>query len=90
MVGIILLTITIFVHKNTYSCDLDGEIVGKVPSPRFLYIVFIIFSTIPVVNVIAFIMGVIMYTLIITDDDITFHCEYRWWKALVRWLLKEI
>ena len=90
MVGVILLTITIFVHKNTYSVNYYGEKVGKVPSPRFLYIVFIIFATIPIVNVSAFLVGTIAYLITVSDEDITFNCEYKWWNSLTKWLLKDV
>lgn len=89
IVGIILLTITIFVHKNTYEQGYRGKVGDKLPTPRWLYIVAIVVAVIPILSVIAFVVGLIAYCRAL-EDDIVFHCESRWWKSLMGWLTKEV
>ena len=89
IVGIILLTITIFVHKNTYEQEYRGRVGNKLPTPRWLYIVAIVLTLTPILNVIAFAAGIIAYCMAL-EDDIVFHCESRWWKSLMGWLTKEV
>lgn len=90
IVGIILLTITIFVHRNTYEQEYRGKIGNKLPTPRWLYIVAIIVALTPILNVTAFVVGIASYCMTLVDGDIVFHCESRWWKSLVGWLTKEV
>lgn len=89
IVGIILLTITIFVHKNTYEQGYRSKVGDKLPTPRWLYIVAIVLALTPILNVSAFVVGIIAYCMAL-DDDIVFHCESRWWKSLMGWLTKEV
>ena len=89
IVGIILLTITIFVHKNTYEQGYRGKVGDKLPTPRWLYIVAIVVAITPILNVIAFVVGLIAYCMAL-EDDIVFYCESRWWKSLMGWLTKEV
>lgn len=89
IVGIILLTITIFVHKNTYEQDYRGRVGDKLPTPRWLYIVAIVAAITPLLNVIAFVIGFIAYCMTL-EDNIVFHCESRWWKSLMEWLTEEV
>lgn len=89
IVGIILLTITIFVHKNTYEQGYGDKVGDKLPTPRWLYIVAIVAAITPILNVVAFVIGFIAYCMAL-EDDIVFHCESRWWKSLMGWLTKEV
>lgn len=89
IVGIILLTITIFVHKNTYEQGYRGKVGDKLPTPRWLCIVAIVVALTPILNVSAFVVGIVAYSMAL-DDDIVFHCESRWWKSLMGWLTKEV
>lgn len=89
IVGIILLTITIFVHRNTYEQEYIGKVGNKLPTPRWLYIVAIIVALTPILNVIAFVIGIASYCMVL-NCDIVFHCESRWWKSLMGWLTKEV
>lgn len=88
IVGIILLTITIFVHKNTYEQGYRGKVGDKLPTPRWLYIVAIVVALTPILNIVAFVLGILYYMAL--SDDIVFHCESRWWKSLMGWLTKEV
>lgn len=90
IVGIILLTITIFVHKNTYEQGYRGKVGDKLPTPRWLYIVAIVVAFVPILDVIAFALGLIGYCIGLGESDIVFHCESRWWKSLMGWLTKEV
>lgn len=90
IVGIILLTITIFVHKNTYEKHYRSEVGAKLPTPRWLCIVAIVVAITPALNVIVFALGFIAYCIGISESEIVFHCELRWWKSLMEWLTKEV
>ena len=91
LVGVILLTITLFIHKNTYKQEYRGKIGDKLPCPRWFCIVAIIVAIIPILNVVVFSAGLMTYCMyMILEDDIVFHCESRWWKSLMGWLTKEI
>lgn len=90
IVSIILLTITIFVHKNTYERGYRGNVGDKLPTPRWLYIVAIVVALTPILNVTAFVVGFIGYGYGLGGGDIVFRCESRWWKSLMGWLTKEV
>lgn len=71
--GIIMLAITIFVHKNTYEWTYDpqydvrgclisyGHIGDKLPFPRWLLFIMVAVSTIPIANFVMFLVGFIVY-----------------------------
>jgi hypothetical protein len=90
IVSITLLTIIIFVHKNSYEQDYMGRVGNKLPTPRWLYIVAIVVALIPILNVFAFALGLIGYGIGLCEGDIVFHCESRWWKSLMGWLTEEV
>lgn len=92
MVGIILLAITIFVHKNTYEWyrRSDDNCGDKLSFPVWFLILAIGLAAIPIVNVIAFLVGVIAYFIGIAECDIVFCCKQRWWKSLTGFLTREV
>jgi hypothetical protein len=90
IVGIILLTITTLVHRNTYTCDDWGDVCDKLPTHRWLCIVCVVITIIPIVNAIAFSIGLMMYCVGLMGGGITFCCEYKWWKSLTEWLTEEV
>ena len=90
VVGIILLTITTFVYRNTYTYDCWGDVGDKLPTPRWLCIVCAVITILPIVNALAFLTGFILYCVCLMGDDITFRCEYKWWKSLTEWLTEEV
>jgi heme/copper-type cytochrome/quinol oxidase subunit 2 len=102
IVGIILLTITIFVHKHTYWKEeyWDGkygkycEKEHKMPLPVWLVIPMAITAFVPVANIIVFALGLMAYGLYRCDPPagVTpyFRCELRWYKALIGFLTKEV
>ena len=50
----------------------------------------IIVSIVPIVNVIAFFIGVMGYCISLAEDDIVFRCELKWYTKIVKFLNKEI
>lgn len=90
IVGIILLTITIFVHKNTYEQDYRGKVGDKLPTPRWFYIVAIVVAFIPILNATCFGVGFVVYCISLVNSYIVFHRESRWWKSLIGWLTEEV
>lgn len=108
--GIIMLAITIFVHKNTHEWDYDpqydvrgclisyGHIGDKLPFPRWLLFIMVFVYAIPIANVIAFLMGFIVYAINASGDkesyynspNIVFNCEPKWWKAFKAFMNEEV
>lgn len=108
--GIIMLAITIFVHKNTHKwvnkyrydgqgCIIAREHVGdKLPFPRWLLFIMVFVYSIPIVNVIAFILGFIVYSANASGDkesyynspNIVFNRELKWWKAFKAFMNAEV
>lgn len=91
MVSIILLTITIFVHKHTYKRESGGRLGEKLPFPLWLLFLFVVFAVLPIANVLVFFIGVIVYFIQYDSyDGILFHCESRWWKSFTGFLTREV
>lgn len=94
IVGIILLTITIFVHKHTYWRKRYEEQEHRMPLPLWLVILMVITAFIPVANIVAFAIGLIAYCIYRYDPPYPvttyFRCELRWYKALIGFLTREI
>jgi Na+/glutamate symporter len=89
IVGIILLTITAFVHKHTYEQDYVKVIGNKVSAPRYAVIAAIVVTFIPVVNLIVFIIGLIFY-IGACPYDIVFYWDAKWYRCLEKWLTERI
>lgn len=94
IVGIILLTITIFVHKHTYWKEAYEEQEHKMPLPIWLFTLIVVTAFVPWLNITAFIIGFIIYCTFMFDPpfDVTpyFKCELGWWKALIGLLTREV
>lgn len=94
IVGIILLTITIFVYKHTYWKERYEKQEHKMPLPIWLVILMVITALIPVANIIVFAIGLIAYCVYRADPPygVTpyFRCELRWWRALIGLLTREV
>lgn len=76
--GIVMLAITLFVHKHT--TDWRGD---KFPLPFWGFLVGGIIACVPIINLIVFVVGVVIYILYIADDDIGFSYEATWYKRLI-------
>lgn len=86
MASILLLAITIFVHRHTRDfCSED-----RLKFPIWLLLSMIVIAIIPVVNLAVFVVGVIVYLLNIAYCNIEFHCNPKWLKPFVNFLCKEI
>lgn len=93
IVGIILLTITIFVHKHTYWRKSYREQEHKMPLPVWLFTLMVIIAFVPILNITAFVIGLIAYFVYRWDPlcaETYFRCELRWWGALIGFLTKEV
>jgi hypothetical protein len=94
IVGMILLTITIFVHKHTYWEDRYEEQEHRMPLPIWLVILMALIAFVPILNIIAFAIGLIAYCIYRCDPPygvtLYFKCELRWWRALIGLLTKEV
>lgn len=78
--GIIMLAITIFVHKSTHKWVnkpqynergylIDYEHIGaKLPFPRWLLFLMVFVSAIPIANIISFFIGFIAYMIGVSGD----------------------
>ena len=108
--GIIMLAITIFVHKNTHEWVDEpqynergfriayGHVGAKAPFPRWLLFIMVFVFAIPVANVIAFLVGFVLYAVNASGDketrynspNIVFNCELKWWKAFKAFMNAEV
>lgn len=87
-----MLTITIFVHKNTYeySRRSSNECGDKLSFPIWLLLLMVVSAAIPIFNIIAFAVGVIAYFIGIGECDIVFCCKQRWWESITGFLKREV
>lgn len=91
IVGIILLTITIFIHKHTYNFSYGKPSEDdKLEFPMWLLLTAIVIAAIPILNLAAFLVGGSAYMSNLCEEEIEFHCESRWWKSLMGWLTKKV
>lgn len=91
--GLIMLAITIFVHKHTFTVAnkyRSPVTYEKVPFPMWMLLFIIIISIVPIVNLIAFLIGVIGYCIGLAEEDIVFRCELKWYTKIVKFLTKEV
>ena len=83
--GIIMLAITYFVHKNTYSYK--GK---KLPLPLWSVILAVLVAFIPLVNISVFIIGTGAYTAAMGNCDIKFSCKAKWWTSVVKVMTRNL
>lgn len=76
--GIVMLAITLFVHKHTTEWGSD-----KFPLPFWGFLVGGIIACIPVINLVVFVAGAVIYILNLLDDNIEFSYEATWYKRLI-------
>lgn len=62
----------------------------KLSFPMWLIIVMCSTDAIPIVNAIAFFVGMIAYLLTHADNKIRFCCKSAWYKNLIKWLTREV
>lgn len=95
IVGIILLTITIWVHRHTYGVTWEhGEYVADLddpaPFPMWLLLSVVVISFIPTVNVILFILGMMGWLINYVEDDIRLGNLPKWFKFVQEFLTKQV
>lgn len=101
MVGVIMLTITIWVHRHTYGVIYKhgehgehGEYVADLddpaPFPRWLLLSAVVVSLIPVVNVILFIVGMMEWIINYVEDDVRLGNLPKWFKSVQEFLTKQV
>lgn len=95
IVGIILLTITIWVHRHTYGVTWEhGEYVADLdnpaPFPMWLLLSVVAVSFIPIVNVILFILGMMAWLINYAEDDVRLGNLPKWFKFVQEFLTKEV
>ena len=95
MVGVIMLTITIWVHRHTYGtiyhegkyvADLDD----RAPFPMWLLLVMVACSLIPIFNIIVFVAGAVMWFTCYFDDGIKLVPVPKWIKVIKEFLTKQV
>ena len=76
-IGILIPIVSIWVHRHTYLTrirETDGvimpDIKHKAPFPKWLYAIFIIMGIVPILNIIFFCMGTIIYILMLIGGDV--------------------
>ena len=95
IVGIILLTITIWVHRHTYGTTYEyGECVADLdypaPFPMWLLLSVVAVSFIPIVNVILFILGMMGWLINYAEDDVRLGNLPKWFKSVQEFLTKQV
>lgn len=89
--GLIMLAITIFVHRNTYIFDgYRDRASDRLDLQRWVLILMCIIAAIPILNLVVFIVGIGAYFISIVEEDIVFKCESRWWKSITKWLTTNV
>lgn len=76
--GIVMLAITLFVHKHTKDYYEDAY-----PLPFWAVLVAGVIACIPILNLVVFVAGAVAYIVNIGEGDIEFSCEATWYKRLI-------
>lgn len=95
IVGIILLTITIWVHRHTYGVTWEhGEYVADLdnpaPLPMWLLLSVVVVSFIPIVSVLLFILGMMAWLINYAEDDVRLGNLPKWFKSVQEFLTKQV
>lgn len=93
--SVIILTITIWVHRHTYETTYKhGKYVADldypVPFPMWLLLSVVVASFIPVLNTILFIIGIIVWGASYADNDIRLGNLPKWFKSVQEFLTKQV
>jgi hypothetical protein len=63
LIGIGITLFTIFIHRHTFVQDYESGSYRRVRFPLWLLLVFIVVGNIPIVNVVAFVVGAFIYIM---------------------------
>ena len=93
VIGIILFLITWYVHTHTYTIDdysyyRRQKVTEKFKVPLWVLLLAIIAVFIPILNLLAFIIGVILYIAAIVEEDIEIRIE--WLNKVIEFLNKKV
>ena len=93
MIGIVLFLITWYVHAHTYDiddcdCYRRQKVIERVKVPLWVALLAIIVVFIPIVNIVAFILGAIAYAISVGDNGIVLHIE--WLNKVIEFLNKKV
>lgn len=83
IIGLIIFFITYYIHKHTYDYrkynhktkEYEYDIEDKLPSPLWVILIFFIISMVPILNILFFIVGAIIYFINISKEDVYFKSE---------------
>lgn len=92
-VGILLLTVTIFVDRHTYftkfyNGDWVPDLNRPVPTPLIAWLLLIVAYSIPMFNIFAFALGAGVWSMSAGCDEIAFGNPPKWLVDLVNFLTK--
>lgn len=95
IVGIILLTITIWVHRHTYGVTWEhGEYVADLDNPAsvpmWLLLSVVVVSFIPIANVLLFILGMMGWLISYAENDVRLGNLPKWFKSVQEFLTKQV
>lgn len=94
VIGIILFLITWYVHAHTYAIDdyysyyRKHKVTEKFKAPLWVLLLAIIAVFIPILNLIAFTIGAILYIASILEKDIEIRIE--WLNKVIEFLNKKV
>ena len=94
VIGIILFLITWYVHAHTYAIDdyynyyRKQKVIEKVKVPLWVFLLAIITVFIPILNLTAFILGIIAYIISVGEKDIELRIE--WVNKVTEFLNKKV
>lgn len=89
VVGMILLTITIWINKHTVRKECNWRDWNKTETlpvkwPVWAYILAFLVACAPGLCLLAFFIGIIPYCILYAEDDIKFVCDAKWYKLLMK------
>ena len=81
----VMLAITLFIHKHTISWR--GN---KFPLPFWVFLLGGIVACVPIINLVAFVAGAVIYVCNLLECDITFSYKAAWYKRLIGFLTYDL
>lgn len=72
ILGIILFIVTFYVHRHTYKYSGYSKYNGKLPCKVYMIALGIIIFCIPYLNIVAFLVGALIYFVFLFSEDICF------------------
>jgi len=95
MVGVMILTITIWVHRHTYGVtwkhdEFVADLDDPAPFPMWLLLSVVVVSFIPLVNVALFLIGMMGWIINYAEDDVRLGNPPKWFKSVQKFLTKQV